>query len=178
MREALWPSAGWRRTLAYWGHRLIRLQGTPHSIALGLAIGAAISMTPFIGLHVVLTLLLCWVFGGQSLAGLIGTLVGNPWTFPVIFLFTYRIGCAILGFDTGINVTINLSLDTLIHSPFQSIAPMLGPMIVGSIPAAIAVWWATYVPAKYFITVRRRRRSAKLSERARKVFIDAGAPQG
>jgi len=178
LKESFWPSAGWTRTLTYWGHRLIRLKGSPHSIAVGLAFGAAVSMTPFIGLHFVLTLLLCWMFGGQSLPGIVGTFVGNPWTFPFIWIFTYRLGCAILGLEAGMHPSIELSLGDLLHSPFRSIAPMLGPMIVGSIPVAIATWWITYLPSKYLITVHRRRRAARILERERKLMADGGAQKG
>lgn len=178
LREAIWPSAGWQRTLTYWGHRLIRLQGSPHSIAMGLAFGAAISMTPFLGLHIVLTLLMCWVFGAPTVAGLIGTLVGNPWTFPFIFMFAYRIGSAILGITAAMPASFELSFETLIHSPFEVLAPTLGPLIVGSIPVAITTWWITYLSSKYLIIARRRRRAAKLSARERGVIAGGGAQEG
>lgn len=177
LKEALWPSAGWTRTLTYWGHRLIRLKASPHSIATGLAAGAAVSMTPFLGLHFVLTLLLCWMFGGQTLAGIIGSFVGNPWTFPFIWIFTYRLGCAILGLDAGMHPTIDLSLSDLLDSPFRTIAPMLGPMIVGSIPTAIAAWWIMYFPSKYLITAHRRRRAEHLAAREKRSLADGGAPR-
>jgi uncharacterized protein (DUF2062 family) len=178
LKEAIWPSAGFTRALTYWGHRLIRLKGTPHSIAMGLAFGAAISMTPFVGLHLVLTLLLCWAFGGQALAGLIGTFVGNPWTFPFIWIFTYRLGSAILGMEAGIHPTIELSLGDLLHSPFDTIAPMIGPMIIGSIPCAIAAWWLMYLPSKYLITGHRRRRAERLAAREKRSIMGGGAHQG
>jgi uncharacterized protein (DUF2062 family) len=178
LKEAVWPSAGWIRALTYWGHRLIRLKGTPHSIALGLAFGAAVSMTPFVGLHLVLTLLLCWIFGGQGLAGAIGTFVGNPWTFPFIWVFTYRLGSAILGMEAGMHPTIELSLGDLLNSPFDTIAPMIGPMIVGSIPCAIAAWWLMYLPSKYLITGHRRRRAERLAAREKRSIMGGGAHQG
>jgi uncharacterized protein len=93
----LWPHIGWRRTGAYLLKRTVRLSGTPHSIAAGVACGAAISFTPFIGFHLLGTLLLVWLVRGNYLAGAIGTLIGNPWTFPFIWVATYKLGLVLLG---------------------------------------------------------------------------------
>src|SRR3546814_6570308 len=57
-RSFLWPRGGWRRSGTYVAHRLRRLPGPPYRIAAGFASGAAISFTPFIGLHFVLATLL------------------------------------------------------------------------------------------------------------------------
>ena len=53
----LWPRRGWTRMALYIQHRLGRLPGTPYRIAAGFACGAAISFTPFLGLHFVLAAL-------------------------------------------------------------------------------------------------------------------------
>ena len=69
-----------------------RIKGTPQALSLGLATGIAISFTPFIGLHAFLAILISWVIGGSMAAALIGTLFGNPWTFPFIWYLTFEIG--------------------------------------------------------------------------------------
>src|SRR5918994_7101736 len=89
LRGWLWPHIGWRRLGTYLVKRLTRLPGTPHSIAAGFACGTAISFTPFIGLHTLLSVLLSFLLRGNYLAAVVGTLVGNPWTFPVIWLMSY-----------------------------------------------------------------------------------------
>ena len=61
-----------------------RIKGSPQALSLGLATGVAISFTPFIGLHALLAMFISWVIGGSMAAALIGTLFGNPWTFPII----------------------------------------------------------------------------------------------
>ena len=69
--------------------RLKRLQGTPYSIATGFACGVAISFTPFIGFHMILAALTAWLIRGNIIASAIGTIVGNPWTFPFIWLAVF-----------------------------------------------------------------------------------------
>src|SRR3546814_18711734 len=76
----LWPRGGWRRSGIYVSHRLRRLPGTPYRIAAGFACGAAISFTPFIGLHFVLSAALALIVRGNIIESAISTVVGNTWT--------------------------------------------------------------------------------------------------
>ena len=80
------------RTKKYISLSIKRIKGTPQALSLGLATGIAISFTPFIGLHALLAIFISWVIGGSMAAALIGTLFGNPWTFPFIWYFTFEIG--------------------------------------------------------------------------------------
>ena len=80
------------RTKKYISLSIKRIKGTPQALSLGLATGIAISFTPFIGLHALLAIFISWVIGGSMAAALIGTLFGNPWTFPLIWYFTFEIG--------------------------------------------------------------------------------------
>ncbi|MCK5621488.1 MAG: DUF2062 domain-containing protein, partial [Alphaproteobacteria bacterium] len=88
----IWPQIGFRRSMTYVWHRVGRLHGTPHSIAGGFAAGAAVSFTPFVGSHFVLAVLISWLTRGNIVAGLLGTAIGNPWTFPFIWLWIYELG--------------------------------------------------------------------------------------
>ena len=80
------------RTKKYISLSIKRIKGTPQALSLGLATGIAISFTPLIGLHALLAIFISWVIGGSMAAALIGTLFGNPWTFPLIWYFTFEIG--------------------------------------------------------------------------------------
>ena len=81
-----------KRTKKYILINLKRMKGSSHEIALGLACGISISFTPFLGLHTLFAITLAWILRGSMAAALIGTLFGNPWTFPFIWYFTYEIG--------------------------------------------------------------------------------------
>ena len=80
------------RTKKYISVSLKRIKGSPQELSLGLATGLAVSFTPFIGLHALLAIFVSWIIGGSMAAALIGTLFGNPWTFPFIWYLTYEIG--------------------------------------------------------------------------------------
>lgn len=162
-REAFWPKAGWGRTVAYWGHRILRMEGTPHSVAAGLASGVAMSMTPFLGLHFLLSALLAWVIRGNVVAGLVGTFIGNPWTFPFIWLFTYRIGCFLLGIEPGAHPDFAEAGGSFFSNPFQAVMPTLGPMMLGALPTAATAWCLVYFPVRRLVEIRRHHRRERLA---------------
>ena len=80
------------RTKKYISLSIKRIKGTPQALSLGLATGIAVSFTPFIGLHALLAIFISWIIGGSMAAALIGTLFGNPWSFPFIWYLTFEIG--------------------------------------------------------------------------------------
>lgn len=184
----IWPRMGWGRVALYLWHRVGRLHGTPHSIAGGFACGSAVSCTPFIGAHFILAAITSWLSRGNIVAGLIGTGVGNPWTFPFIWWWIYTLGTkmgagsratgqepdflAIFTNMPGVamNAMLNFELDAAYFENFWSV---IWPMMVGSVPTFIVVWLATYLLLKPFVAayqsrrIARRRRKLKQAREAR-----------
>ena len=157
VREFLWPSMGWRRLALYLTHRLRRLPDSPASIAAGFCCGMAVSFTPFLGLHFVLAALLAWVLNGNIFASAVGTIVGNPWTFPLIWISSYRVGSWLLGYDDG-TLPVELTFSYLVDHTWQVFMPMLlGGTILG-----VIVWLACFLPLRTTVAayqnLRRRRR--------------------
>ena len=114
LRAMIWPERGFRRLFSYLFQRIIRLPGTPASIASGFASGIAASFTPFLGLHFILAGALAMLFRGNVLASAIGTFFGNPWTFILIWLADYEVGLGVIhtfGFGADLQV---LSIDELV----------------------------------------------------------------
>lgn len=166
LREALWPSMGARRLASYYKHRIGRLPGTPSSIASGFATGVAISITPFIGLHVLLGGVIAWLTRASLIAMVVGTLVGNPWTFPFIWLATYKIGRVMMGHAeigdikkvSGAEYLPAFDLAHLISNPVD----LLLPLLVGSVPAALALWLVSYYVCRHLVTKYRAGRLARI----------------
>ncbi|MBD3785545.1 MAG: DUF2062 domain-containing protein [Sphingomonadales bacterium] len=104
-REAIWPRGGWARALQYLKHRVNRLPDPPHRIARGIFAGILVSFTPLFGLHLGAAVGLAWLMGGNIVAALIGTLVGNPLTFPFIALIALELGHLMLGHEAGHHVS-------------------------------------------------------------------------
>ena len=168
LREWVWPRAGWNRMVRYVGHRLQRMPDTPYRIAAGLACGTAISFTPFMGFHLLLALALAFTLRANVLASAIGTLVGNPWTFPFIWVLIYRLGMALLGAEAELPLGQKIDTSRLLTDPWDVIGPVLGPMIVGGLPIAFSVWFLTYWPAHSLISNYQARRARKLAKSDRR----------
>lgn len=184
VRNAVWPRGGWRRSSQYFAHRVARLPGSPYSIASGFAIGAAVSFSPFIGFHFVLATLLSFLTRSNVVASLLGTIVGNPWTFPFIWLWLYTSGNWILGghassssvhFDMavlwefvvlGLNYVggglifgnWDVSDHTALSQLWASIVDIIWPMVVGCIPTTIVVWMLFYFPIRRAVVIYRHNR--------------------
>jgi uncharacterized protein (DUF2062 family) len=192
----VWPHTGWRRAFVYYVRRLTRLSGTPHNIAAGFACGLAISFTPLVGFHLLLGGLLALIVRGNLLAMVVGTLVGNPWTLPFMWLGGYEVGKLLLGAD---------SLGVAPLSAFQDLIGQLAetakeagplvmlkrlaadlrvigtPVLVGSIPLGLAAGLLTYLPlarvmAAYQEARRRRREQRRDRTEADVRLKAAGAP--
>ena len=150
-----WPSSGWKRSTQYLFHRIGRLPGTPYSIAAGFACGAAISFTPFVGLHIIMGCLIACIVRANIIATVIGTAVGNPWTFPFIWTFIFNLGVWLSGVGSSANANelnfqklFSISLEAIYKAdmPFFFVTawPVLWPMFIGGVPTFFIVWIVFY----------------------------------
>ena len=122
--------------------RLLRLSDSSYSIAAGFACGAAVSFTPFIGFHILLAIALAHLLRSNVLAAIIGTAVGNPWTFPFIFVLLYRVGTAVMpliGFDDTISAQLDIS-DSAGGFDLSVLAEYILPMAIGGAVISLATW--------------------------------------
>ena len=182
------PAGGARSTTLF--HRMARLPGSPYFIAAGFACGAAISFTPFVGMHhrPVLPVGLgaavpaCW-------PPAIGTWVGNPWTFPFIWIWIYTFGKWILDVEGaqpaehvdflhlfGALMQAFLRLD--IAFLFETAWPVFFPMFVGGLPTAIVAWFLFYFPLKPVVATYQHRRRARRIRKAQEERDDSSVTTG
>lgn len=154
----VWPRSGWRRTATYMGHRLSRLPGSPSGIAAGFACGAAISFTPLIGLHFIGAAVLAWALRGNLFASAVGTVVGNPWTFPLIWLWIFNLGKWVLGWEAGRELPESMSFTLIVDYPWEIFLPML----VGGIPTALVAWFTFFFPVKRVVASYQKARARRL----------------
>ncbi|WP_142846967.1 DUF2062 domain-containing protein [Telmatospirillum sp. J64-1] len=178
LSDLVWPRSGWSRAARYVGHRLARLPGTPYGIAAGFACGAASSVLPLVGAHFILAALAAWAIRANVVASAIGTVVGNPWTFPAIWWSTYWLGDWILG-DASPAVSSRPDFVGMFTGLWQAVIfldlqqiggkiwPVLAPMLVGSIPLSIITGIAFYIPLRRLVAsyqhLRLTRRLSKVA---------------
>ena len=165
-RLFFWPRISWRRSTLYYVKRILRLSATPYAIATGCAIGAFVSFTPFVSLHIASSIALAWLIRGNFIAAAIGTSVGNPLTFPLIWASTYKLGHVILHGEQAVQLPPFdlLFLDWSIESLWriiQTLWPTIKTMSVGSLPlgllTGLVIYAIVYKSVAAYQTNRRKR---------------------
>jgi len=174
LQNLVWPRAGWRRSGTYMLHRFGRLPGTPYALAAGFACGAAVSCLPLIGFHFLLGGLLAFAMRANIISSAIGTVVGNPWTFPFIWVSSYRLG-RWLGFASGTGEAARIdfkgvltsSLEALFDLNFVHLAqvawPILKPMLVGGTVLGVGCWLVCYAVLYPVSAAYQNRRAGRLN---------------
>ncbi|MCB8836049.1 DUF2062 domain-containing protein [Aurantimonas sp. VKM B-3413] len=145
VRTVLWPRSSFSRSFHYFRKRVLRLNATPHAIAAGFAAGVAASFTPFIGFHFLLAFALAYVVAGNMASAALGTVVGNPLTFPFIWGVTYEVGHWLLGARAPHGeAPANLG-SALRHMDFAAIwKPIIEPMMIGALPLGLGAGLLSY----------------------------------
>ncbi len=165
LRTAVWPRHSWSRSARYFGKRVLRLSGSPHAVAAGVAAGVFASFTPFVGLHFILSFVFAFVVGGNMLAAGIGTFVGNPLTFPFIWASTYSLGSHILGQSNAL--ALHEIHYALVHRSIDVLVPIIVPMLVGAVPIGLPIAVVFYVVAFFAVRAFRDLRRERLDARRR-----------
>ena len=196
LRIALWPRRSWLRSGQYVTKRILRITASPHAVAAGVAAGAFTSFTPFMGLHFLLAALLAWLLRGNLIASALGTFVGNPLTFPLIWAVTYSLGQLLLGAplpSDDVAPPIGSAMADILSSLFAgdwataSTAfhaiwdPVLWPMLVGGTLLGLCVAVPLYVIVRRGAVIFRENRRNKLMEKAQAIRERAkalAAPKG
>ena len=134
--------------------RMRQLEGNPHYIALGTAIGTFVSITPIIPFQTAVAVTLAFLVRGSKSAAAIGTWLSNPLTIPLVYYADYKLGCVLLNCQTTAESIRFDSFSQLMDLGLEVTSAMLvGSLVLGSIIGVIV----------YFLTfrvfARNRRRS-------------------
>ena len=141
-----------KRASLFYFLKLIRVKDSKDKLAIGFACGSMVSFSPFIGFHFLLAIFFAYVLRGNIVASLIGTFVGNPFTFPFIWIFIYKVGNIFFKNDQ------NFSLELTFQSLFNQGYDILIPMMIGSLIVSIPIWFISYYTVKFLMTSFKRRK--------------------
>ena len=128
-------------------YKITKIKDFPESIAVGVAWGVAVSFTPLLGFHLIICYLGTWLMKGNLIAATVGTIIGNPWTFPFIFYLDYKVGTTI--FLKRIDF-----YEFKISFFVEHFEDLFYPTLLGSLPIAIIMWFVTFHICKNFLNNR------------------------
>ena len=135
--------------------RFKKLQGDPHYVAMGMAIGIFVSITPTIPFHTVIAITLAFALRGSKPAAAIGVWFCNPVTAPFFYLGSYNAGMFILGKSAPFDVKYESVLELMKLGMDVTIAMITGGVILGILPGIAAF----FITRKIFTKIRSRRKS-------------------
>ena len=162
-----------KRLARYHYLRFMRLQGDPHPLAMGVAIGVFIGISPTLPLHTVMIIGITLLMRASTVSAIISaTVVSNPLTFVPQYYLSWLTGDFILpgkltwermehalktvmeqGFSEGLETVLHLGLDAIM-------VMLLGGCLLGILPA-IGSYFLSYRFFQKLEEKRRRRRSKK-----------------
>jgi len=132
--------------------RFKQLNGNPHYIALGMAIGVFISITPTIPFHTVIAVALAFICRASKPAAMIGVWFSNPITIAPFYYGSYKIGALLTGVRLPFDGSCLQISQMLEHGYELTVAMLVGGIILAVIPG-IAAYWVT---RKLMMRIQRR----------------------
>jgi uncharacterized protein len=125
--------------------RMRQLEGNPHYIAMGMAVGIFVSILPIIPLQTVVAVTLAFLVRGSKSAAALGTWLSNPLTIPLVYYANYKLGCLLLGFETTVDHIAFNSFSQLMALGLEvTWAMIVGGVVIGAALGVVA----------YFVTFR------------------------
>jgi uncharacterized protein (DUF2062 family) len=133
--------------------RFLKIRGNPREIALGMALGLFVGMTPLMGLHTLMAVPLAAMFKWNKISAAVGVWVTNALTAPIIYGINYLVGARILGLSRsfGFEDTDGLSAlyRLMVKTPEIFWATTIGGIVLGVPLAAAGYYFAYSVVHKY-----------------------------
>lgn len=161
------PRRNLSRSIGYYKKRVLRIGASPHAVSAGFAAGVAASLTPFIGLHFLLSFVIAFFVRGNMLAAALGTAVGNPITFPFIWATTFNFGAWLTGNSdaefASSSLVNGVDVMALDEGAIAAMWPVLQPMLIGCVPIALGIGVLTYFSLRHSIRQYRVKRMARLA---------------
>ena len=159
------------RTIRYYTLKLIRLRDNPKSLAMGVAIGLLIGISPTIPFHTIAIIGVTLLMRVSTISGLLAaTVVCNPLTMAPLYYLCWLAGNFILPgrlswerIKEVLHLVTNESFMDSIHIlsslSFNAVLVMLTGGFVIGIPAAIAGY---YYSLRFFVKIREKRRAKQI----------------
>jgi uncharacterized protein len=149
LRVALWPRRSFARSARYLGWRVIRLGGSAHGLALGVAVGVFIATLPILGVQFVLAALVAWALRGNVPAALLGTFWANPLSLPVLWVGSHWLGSTVTGSPAThtahellatldqVRATLLTPGTKTLSAVYSLLWPVWKPLMIGALPIAL-----------------------------------------
>lgn len=142
-----------KRWLAAHHLTLMTIADTPHSIALGSAIGIFFGFVPLYPLKTLLSIAVAWIFRCNKIAAAVAVTIHDVLIFamPAIYFGEYKLGCWTLRRPPSAHrIRFHFSLHDYLHP--DVFVRVLWPAFVGSLFLAVPSAIATYFTIRILVS--------------------------
>ncbi len=164
-----------KKKIEHYLNKIKELHGDPHYVALGLAIGIFVAITPTIPFHTILAVALAVLLKASKPAAILGVWASNPFTVVFLYYACYKTGFLFFEGNSGAFESIEIlirHLESDIHlnekmSYFSGFmhtqAKMFMVINLGGVLLGLPFGFITYIMTKSFFT--RLHEKKKLKEK-------------
>ena len=161
LSQTIRPNKGYSRAIEYLKKRFYRMTDSNYSMAMGFTCGAMLSFTPFVGFHFIIAGFIAYLINASIFMAAIGTLLGNPWTFPIMWWASLKLGEWALGYTFFDNSYETINIQTIVSDIYS----VMIPWIVGSFLLSIILGPLTFFLMYWSIKTLRGRFYKKLQRK-------------
>ncbi|SBV95691.1 conserved membrane hypothetical protein [uncultured delta proteobacterium] len=147
-----------KRFIRYWYLRLVRIQATPHNIAMGLAAGVFVGLLPVLPFQTIIAVALAFVVRGSKIAAALGTWISNPLNWVPVYMLFYYVGKAVVPFDVPPFNPSQLEMTEMLEMGWKFFAVMMVGGLVVATPSSIVSYFIAFKGVQAY----RVRRQARL----------------
>lgn len=148
---------------------IFELRDSPHSIALGIAIGVFVGLTPTVGMQMVISTIVSTFCNANRVAAISMVYITNPVTIIPVYSFIYLFGCKVTGtVPKGIRAVLHQinAQDSLIGK-FSIVVSqgwaIQGPLWIGSVIIGLIAAFPSYILVKKMVVRYRERHPRRIS---------------
>ena len=165
----------WKRIRDFCVFKVLHADAPPHRLALGIAIGMFVTFMPLIGLQMMLSVFLAWLFRANKLVGVPLVWISNPLTIVPIYYPCYVLGCKLLGSPVvsddweqlkgswqALQADPTVTWGTKVQFWWESLLQFVGPLGLGCLIVASVVGVVSYYGSLFAIRAYRLRRWGQL----------------
>jgi uncharacterized protein (DUF2062 family) len=145
----------WKQRLKALYVKVKSLQGDPHYVAMGMAVGVFVAVTPTIPFHTAIAVAMAFALKASKPAAIIGVWFSNPITIPPFYYGSYKLGMLMLGRSDRLDPAVRSLRELFMQGLDITIAMIIGGAVLGVVPAILS-----YFVTRHFFRKLRARRAA------------------
>lgn len=142
--------------------KVLRIQATPHNIAIGLAAGVFIGLLPTLPIQTILAVTLAFILRGSKIAAALGTWVSNPLNWALCYYLFYKVGSALAPFDVPPFKEVEFCIPAMVELGWTFFGAMMIGALVIATPSAILA----YFLSKRFVKKYQERKAVRRLQKA------------